>query len=77
MQTFVVRVWIPAVPDGGLPQLNGLVEHIVSGRRRSFSGGPEVLDFMTECLRERWARPFPSGEEDELPGSALGGSGSR
>jgi hypothetical protein len=77
VQTFVVRVWTPEVPDGGPPHLNGLVEHVGSGRRLAFSGGPEVLGFITDCLREQWARP-PSDDADdpdESPGSALGGSG--
>jgi hypothetical protein len=64
VQTFVVRVWIPAAPDGGLPQLNGLVERIGSGQRRTFSGGPEVVEFITDCLREHWARPLPTGEDE-------------
>ncbi|MEN3361236.1 MAG: hypothetical protein V7637_5218 [Mycobacteriales bacterium] len=77
VQTFVVRLWTPAAPDGGLPHLNGLVEHVGSGRRETFSGGPEMLEFITDCLREQWPRPPSAGVDDpgELPGSRLGGSG--
>jgi hypothetical protein len=65
VQTFVVRVWTPAAPDGAPPRLNGLVEHVGSGQQRTFCGGPEVVEFITDCLRERWGRPSP-GSEDEL-----------
>jgi hypothetical protein len=64
VQTFVVRVWTPATPEGGSPQLNGLVEHVGSGRQRAFTDGGDVVEFITDCLRERWARPFPTGEDD-------------
>lgn len=64
MQTFVVRVWVPAAPDGGLPQLNGLVEHVASGRQQAFSGGPEVVEFITDCVRECWTGPPAEGVDE-------------
>jgi hypothetical protein len=62
VQTFVLRVWTPAVADGSPVRLNGLVEHVGSGRRQAFAGGPEVLEFITDCLREGWGRPVADGE---------------
>jgi hypothetical protein len=48
MQTFIVRVWMPA--DGQVPpesRLHGKVSHVESGRTSSFSGSDELLACLT------------------------------
>jgi hypothetical protein len=64
MQTFVVRVWTEAQAAGtDLDELRGIVEHLGSGQRGTFTDDDELLAF----LRERW-RPEERGRaEGETP----------
>jgi hypothetical protein len=43
METFVVRVWAPAEPEGAGPRLRGLLEHIRDGERRPFDGASDLI----------------------------------
>lgn len=57
METFVIRVWVPA-NDGGAPSepvgtLHGIVEHIGSGRRTPFTGHEQLCEFIVAGLEER------------------------
>jgi hypothetical protein len=53
VETFVVRVWTPAQPERGSPQLRGLVEHVRAGEPRSFDGGRELLSILETVVHER------------------------
>jgi hypothetical protein len=55
MQTFLVRVWMPARDEtGGQPlSLRGTVEHVASRRSRTFQGEPDLLEFIQDCLHEQ------------------------
>jgi hypothetical protein len=52
METFVVRVWVPAdVETEGPPAgLHGLVEHVPSKRGRTFRGEADLVAFIHACL---------------------------
>jgi hypothetical protein len=44
METFVVRVWTPAEPEGeGAQPLRGLLERVRDGERRRFDGPLELI----------------------------------
>jgi hypothetical protein len=51
METFVIQLPTPAA-DRGSDELRGVVEHVGSGRRRSFAGTPELLAFLTADHRD-------------------------
>lgn len=64
METFVVRVWIPAVVAGeptgvAAGVLKGIVEHIGSGRAAPFKGADQLLGLLlagieaSERVRDR------------------------
>jgi hypothetical protein len=47
METFVVRIWVPAeAADARLSELHGVVEHIGSGRSRRFAGSTQLISFI-------------------------------
>ena len=46
METFVVRMWVPAEAEPGQDALRGVVEHVASGRKLAFEGGRELLAFL-------------------------------
>jgi hypothetical protein len=48
MQTFVVRVWVPAEPTDASAsgELHGVVEHVATGRSRRFAGADELVSFI-------------------------------
>ena len=51
METFVIRVWVPAGEgDGGSSQLHGFVEHVRLGERRAFAGGGQLLSFIESAV---------------------------
>jgi hypothetical protein len=53
MQTFLVRVWIPAAgeEDDERRPLSGVVEHVASRRGATFHGELDLLDFIQGCLQ--------------------------
>ena len=53
MQTFLVRVWIPAAgeEDDERRPLSGVVEHVASRRGATFHGEFDLLDFIHGCLQ--------------------------
>jgi hypothetical protein len=53
MQTFLVRVWIPAAAeeDDERRPLSGVVEHVASRRGATFHGELDLLDFIGGCLQ--------------------------
>jgi hypothetical protein len=53
MQTFLVRVWIPAAgeEDDERRSLSGVVEHVASRRGATFRGELDLLDFIHGCLQ--------------------------
>jgi hypothetical protein len=53
MQTFLVRVWIPAAAeeDDERRPLRGVVEHVASWRGATFHGELDLLDFIRGCLQ--------------------------
>lgn len=62
METFVVRVWVPAAaePCRDDTGLRGIVEHVSSQRSRPFTDAGELLGFVRECLQtERLTHPGP------------------
>jgi hypothetical protein len=51
METFVVRIWVPAEVADAIPaDLNGVVEHVGSGqwRCRRFASSTELLTFIDD-----------------------------
>jgi hypothetical protein len=50
VETFVVRVWVPAEPRDEAPPrvLHRLVERVGGGRSRPFVGGESLLAFLRE-----------------------------
>lgn len=50
MQTFLVRVWTPAAGIDGPADLRGVVEHVGSGRRRTFRSERDAVVFIRDCL---------------------------
>ncbi len=57
METFVLRVWMPAGREGGLSgdgpvTLQGVLEHIGSGRTLPFKGSDQLLDLVRNGLQE-------------------------
>lgn len=67
METFVVRVWVPAEPEPEAvePALHGLVERVGDGRPRPFADGEALLALLREAaLAPRTDdRDAPSEEE--------------
>ena len=61
MDTFVVRLWMPAEPT---PEIavdpRGVVRHIASGRTATFRDGDQLLALLREL-------PQPSPAVSELP----------
>lgn len=66
MQTFLVRVWTPATREDGPPHLRGFVEHVGSGRRRTFHGDQDAVAFIRDCLTGE-PRAGPGGPAEETP----------
>jgi hypothetical protein len=66
MQTFLVRVWMPATAEAGdeRARLRGLVEHVATRRGRAFQGESDLLEFIHGCLLARQEGPSAA---DELP----------
>ena len=52
MQTFLVRIWIPAASEaGGAPaEIHGMVEHVGSRSSRPFEGEHDLVRFIHDCL---------------------------
>lgn len=51
METFVVRVWMPAEPErDGSQRLRGLLEHVCSGERRPFDGSRELIAHLEAAV---------------------------
>jgi hypothetical protein len=53
METFVLRVWIPAEVNEPVAQplgLRGFVEHVGSGRSDPFRGGDELLELVIAAI---------------------------
>ena len=50
MQTFLVRVWTPAAGTDVPADLRGVVEHVRSGRRRTFRSERDAVTFIRDCL---------------------------
>ena len=63
METFVVRVFVPADQDG-VP-FCGLVEHIGDQRAQRFAGAIELLERIREGLRETVEPGRPADEPSE------------
>jgi hypothetical protein len=52
METFVVRVWLPArgVTDSRAGALRGLVEHVRTAESSSFTADDELVRFLREAV---------------------------
>lgn len=53
METFVVRIWVPAEPYAGRKPLRGFVEDVHGGRRVQFGSGDELVAFFAERIATR------------------------
>jgi hypothetical protein len=50
METFVLRIWVPAdAADTSSSDLHGVVEHVSSGRNRRFMGSTELVAFIEDA----------------------------
>jgi hypothetical protein len=54
METFVIQIPTQTDDTGqtGPDDLRGVVEHVGSGKRRSFAGTPELVRFLTAEHRD-------------------------
>lgn len=59
MQTYVVRIWVPAGEPEDREQVRGVVEHLGTGASQPFRDGAELLAFLhaQPSLRERDVEP--------------------
>lgn len=63
MQTFVVRVWIPAPgEDVAERSMHGVVEHSTSRRSRPFRDETELVSFIHDCLHDEHHRGAVGGD---------------
>lgn len=63
VETFVVRVWVPAMPRPATdPAAHGVVEHIPTQRSATFRTDGELMAFVHECLN-----PLPEDRDDQPP----------
>jgi hypothetical protein len=54
VQTFIVRVWVPAEAQRPSPEdLRGIVEHVGSGRSAAFGDAAELVAFLETRDRPR------------------------
>jgi hypothetical protein len=55
VETFVIRIWIPAELDDDLERcrLRGLVEHVGSGERKAFRDTCDLLAFLETRLDQQ------------------------
>jgi len=63
METFVIRIFVPAFDGEALP-LSGIVEHVGSGQAASFQGGQALVALVRKALE----RPTPVERTAEAPG---------
>ena len=65
METFVVRVWLPAkAPSDAEPELvrlHGLVEHVGTGRSSAFQGLDELEALLLSTVRRSRSAEGPVG----------------
>jgi hypothetical protein len=52
METFVVRIFVPAVHGEALP-LCGIIEHVASGHAESFQGVEDLMRTVARALERR------------------------
>jgi len=53
MNTFLVRVWVPADDTGCGTALRGVVRHVATGVERPFSSDEEVLCVLRSAMTRR------------------------
>ena len=55
METFLIRVWLPAdAPDGAQAgALHGLAEHVRSGLATAFTDGEQLCDWLRATAAEQ------------------------
>lgn len=46
METYIVRVWVPADGQQPPPSLHGTISHVESGRDGAFGDAAELLRFL-------------------------------
>ncbi len=63
METFVVRVFTPAVPEPSMREgvLSGVVEHVASGGRMAFSDSAQLIAFLTDRAHPMAQQVNPGG----------------
>jgi hypothetical protein len=57
----VVRVLEQHVDDETQLRLRGVVDEVATGRRRTFTSGPELLDALIRATESAAPEPDPSG----------------
>lgn len=72
METFVLRIWLPAASqlaaEGGLADpLHGLVEHVASGRTDRFHSAEHLLELVRGTLQAQTGRD-DSNRNSEMDG---------
>jgi len=60
METFVVRIFVPAL-DGEAVPLCGIVEHVASGRAESFQGIDDLMCLVAGALERPGPVETPAG----------------
>jgi hypothetical protein len=70
VETFIVRIWVPAAGQAPPPSLHGTISHVESGRDGAFGDAAELLRFLQggasraggrEALSESSTEPEPGG----------------
>jgi hypothetical protein len=67
MDTFIVRLWVPAESDGvSAGAVHGMVQHVATGRRSPFTGPDELIALLGDGRAVTDADPDGSREGADL-----------
>lgn len=81
METFVVRVWLPAQASSDrepeLVRLHGLVEHVGTGRSSAFQGLDELEALLLSTARRDRRAEGPSASRWSIAGGPASRRGGR
>ena len=65
VETFIVRLWVPADGNVPPPSLHGTISHVESGRDGAFGDAAELLRFLQGGAPRAGDRGMPSRSSPE------------
>jgi len=68
VETFIVRVWVPADGQTPPPSLHGTISHVESGRDGAFGDAAELLRFLKGGASHPGGRGMPRESGQAEPG---------